>query len=560
MKNGDIVKQWDTLDSQRSSIKTMWDAIEKIIAPYRGDFFVDPSDENAVDWDRRYVFDGTAIMANQNLAASIHSNITNPAFQFFEVGFRDDVLSEDQASKEWVEKCSKLLYEELQDSNFNTEAPEVYMNMTTFAEGPVFQEQKNPDGTKWKGIEFAALPVKECCAELDASGRVLRFYRKLNWTLIKIAEKFGTDTLPQELQEAMKSGKTQEKHELIFCIFKRDLGPEGDSLDLSKPIAPKKRPYGCKYVLKKGAKTLGEEGGYYEMPVFYPFWRKNPDSAHGYCPAMFALGDALTLNKLVELVLRAGEKAIDPCYMGTDRGVIGDLDLSPGGFTQVREMGQLEELTSSARFDVSAIQIEKLQRQIEKYFYVDQLELKESPAMTATEASIRYELIQRLLGSTLGRIVAEFLDPMIERAFNIMWRAGRFPEPPKLVLERKAVLDITYTGPMAQAQRFSQVANVERWLGFVLTIGKDHPEAMDIPNIEEIIKGCGDMLNVPARFINEATAIKAKRKQREDVQARASNAMIAKDSAAAANQMAEADMKQGSSKQVSFMQPGAAAA
>ena len=149
----------------------------------------------------------------------------------------------------------------------------------------------------------------------------------------------------------------------------------------------------------------------------------------GNSPAMIALPDIMTLNQLVELIIRSSEKVVDPATLVTERGLISDLDLTPGGMTVVRDIeGSVKPYESRARFDVSELQREKLKDSVNRAFYVDQLQLKDSPAMTATEVQVRYELMQRLLGPTLGRLMSDFLDPLLSRTFSIMYRNGALPE------------------------------------------------------------------------------------------------------------------------------------
>jgi len=90
-------------------------------------------------------------------------------------------------------------------------------------------------------------------------------------------------------------------------------------------------------ILYEDATQLGDEGGYFEMPAFVPRWRKTAGSQWGYSPAMVCLSDVLTLNQLVELILIAGEKVVDPPVLGRRRGVFGDVDLRAGGYTTVAD-------------------------------------------------------------------------------------------------------------------------------------------------------------------------------------------------------------------------------
>jgi len=57
----------------------------------------------------------------------------------------------------------------------------------------------------------------------------------------------------------------------------------------------------------------------------------------------------------------------------------------------------------------SGSQIAEMQQQIRSRFYTDELQLKDSPQMTAMESQIRYELMQRILGAPLNHLcVAQY--------------------------------------------------------------------------------------------------------------------------------------------------------
>ncbi len=67
------------------------------------------------------------------------------------------------------------------------------------------------------------------------------------------------------------------------------------------------------------------------------------------------------------------------------------------------------------------LNIEEQRREaIRQAFFVDQLMLRESPNMTATEVIARNEEKMRLLGPVLGRLQAEMLQPLINRSFNLL--------------------------------------------------------------------------------------------------------------------------------------------
>ncbi len=516
MDGKEIVKRFDHLVSLRKTVEDIWDVINKLVVPFRGDFFRDISTEHAVTWrDNREIFDSTAVDAVGTLAASIHGSLTSPAIRWFELAFRLDGLNDDKEARQWLEQAAHQCFLALQDSNFNLEANETYIDLVSYGTSMIIEEVEEKNG-KFRKLNFQSVPVEETWFEQDHRGHANKSYRRFMWTIDQIVSKFGEDALPESMKTMVGNAKAMDhKYKVIMCIYPR---PEKEDADVSKILAPKERPWGMKYVMHKDAFELGDEGGYYENPAFIPRWRKTSKSMWGHGPAMIALPDILTINQLVELILKATEKVVDPATMVTERGLLSDLDLEPSGLTVVRTLDSMQPYESKARFDVSQLQRETLERKIRSIFFVDQLELKESPAMTATEVQTRYELMQRLLGPTLGRLQSDYLDPLVQRTFNILYRAGQFGEVPQSVLDSSGELDIIYTGPLVRAQRADIAQGVARWVASLAELGEIAPEVLDIPNWDEIARELGSLEGVPAKLMNSKKVIKQKRDEREEAQ------------------------------------------
>ena len=48
--------------------------------------------------------------------------------------------------------------------------------------------------------------------------------------------------------------------------------------------------------------------------------------------------------------------------------------------------------------------------------------------------------------------------------------------------------EIEYVGPMARSQRFDTVASIERWMMAVSQLAAVYPEALDVPDVDEVVK------------------------------------------------------------------------
>ena len=513
MNNEQIIKRLEHLTAERKTIDSTWQTIEKYITPYRGQFFEDQTSEHEQNWRKREIFDSTAVNACQTLSASIHGSITSPAFRWFDLQFRVDQLNQTQEAKEWLDDTADRIYNALQESNFNLEVGECYTDLVSYGTSVVLEEFTGDELTG-ENIEltFSAVPIKEAYFEEDHKGGIATFYRRLMWTPSQIISKFGEENVPEKINALQAKGHT-DRMEVIYCIWKRKGIDDVDGI-----VAPEKRPYAYRYILKEGCCELGEEGGYYEMPAYAPRWRKTSESKWGNSPAMNALNDVLTLNELVELILRSAEKVIDPPWVTTMNNIMSDLDMRPAGLNVVRDPSKLMPMNSAARFDVSQLQKGDLVQAIQKAFYMDQLQLKDSPAMTATETMARMELMQRTLGPTLGRLQSDLLDPLISRTLNILFRSGQLKELPESLQKMGGDIDVSYVGSLSRSQKMDGIANVERYLGLLGGIAQFKPEVLDLFNQDKAARDLGVDLNIPAAYLNSDEDVQALRQQRAEQQ------------------------------------------
>ncbi|MCK5714798.1 MAG: hypothetical protein KAH64_02465 [Nitrosomonadaceae bacterium] len=518
MDSKDIIARFRAVKSSRTTVQSIWDWIERYIAPYRGDFFKDDATSDSVEWRRPWVYDATGVMAAQNLASSLNSRLTSASTRWFGLRFRSESMNEDKEAVEWLQESTKRCFDALQDSNFNTEINETYQDLVCFGTSVLMEEENTDDGDDSK-LNFNSVPIKECYFEEDHNGGVLNFYRHIRWTVGQIKDFFGDQPIPEYILDEIyePAADPDKKYDIIFCIFRClsvELNPNAGVL------AAKKRPYGFKYVLLNTGDVIGDEGGYYEKPAFVARWRKTSASMWGNSPAMIALSDVMTLNRTIELNLTAVEKSLDPPTLTTSRGLIGDLDLTAGGLTTVRDINELQPFTTNARFDVTYQEMNRLRENIESYFFIPQLILppmQGTPA-TATEISVRMQQLEALIGPTLGRLQTDMLDPIVSRTFRILLRAGQLPEmPDSLMKAENGEIDIEYTSPFAKTQEASNVQALEQWIAGIANFAQVQEDVLDIPDWDQAFKDLAAMRGVEAKNIKSETEIKRIRKEREEV-------------------------------------------
>ena len=246
-----IVSNYGRLKAERSNVEGMWDFVDRFVMPYRATNYHSKTSEQEVDWRRRDIYDSTAPEAADALSASIQGSLITPSARWFDLRFQKEELNKDQDAREWLEDCGNQIFMELQSSNFNLEAAEAILDLVSYGTMALLEEE-DEDGN----LVFSCAPCSDIYFELGALGQVIRFYRKLEWTVLQLIDKFGEENVPSEILERDEPGK---KYEVVWCIFE-DL--ENKHADTSKTLASNARPFQYKYVMVEGHEVL-KDGGYY---------------------------------------------------------------------------------------------------------------------------------------------------------------------------------------------------------------------------------------------------------------------------------------------------------
>jgi len=491
----DILKRLDRLDSSKSQWTSHWQEILDYVMPRKAEVSINYS-KGAKRTEKLY--DSSAIHANTLLAASLQGTLTSASLPWFHLRVRDNNLNESREVQVWLEDCRNRMYKSFNSSNFNTEVHEFYLDICSIGTSCIEVEEAE------EGFNFRTLHISEYYIAENHRGQIDTLYRKFEYTARQAKQRWG-DSCGPKVDNALKSDP-DKKLTFVHCVM--------PSSEYTKKKATK-LPYISIYICKDD-KTVVSEGGYNEMPYLVTRWSKASGEEYGRSPAYNALPDIKTLNKAVELGLKAWAKAIDPPLLVEDDGVIGRVVTKPAGITIVRRDGAIKPLNSGARFDVSDMKESELRGAIKQAFYSDQLELQSGPQMTATEVQVRYELMQRLLGPTLGRFQTEFLNPLIERCFAIMQRNEMFAPAPGAL--DGVGIDIEYVGPLARSQRMEEATAVERLYEMAANLAQIAPEIMDNIDHDKAIRSRAELLGVPKNIMRDPQEIEEKRQAQRDQQ------------------------------------------
>jgi hypothetical protein len=153
--------------------------------------------------------------------------------------------------------------------------------------------------------------------------------------------------------------------------------------------------------------------------------------------------------------------------------------------------------------------LKEMRDSIKEAFHNDELQLRDSPQMSATEAQIRYELMNRVLGPTMGRIQTSLLSKILDRTFKTLLRNNQLGAIPTQVTAAKAQYKVVYTGALMRAQQSDEVAAIERWLGQVGAAAKVFPKVMNVVDIMQWARDLAVRLNVPGKILRSVKEAEA---------------------------------------------------
>jgi hypothetical protein len=515
------VRRYKDLLSERSTWDTSLQDIADYVVPHRSNITTTRQD-GAKQTDK--LFDSTAIHSKNLLASSLYTTLTPATQPWLSLVMRQEELNGQKATTDWLEDCARRMHRALRQSNFTTAVHEMYGDLTALGTGNLFAEEKGMSASgRFAGLRFRTIPWGEYVVAEDAEGVVDTVYRCLKLSVRAVIRKWGEQAVSQDLREKMKS-KPDEKVEILHAVYPREDRKYDDDGN-ARPGAANMAWASC--YIEMATKKLLQESGFEEFPFMVPRWDKTSGETYGRGPSHTAIPDVKSLNAAKEFILKAAPLAMMPPSLERDDSVVGEIDRTPGGRNVVTGQGPLSEqlafLDTKNRPDLSQIVLNDLRAAIRQMYYADQLVLPDNPQMTATEVLALQEQMLRLLGPTAGRLYSEFLNPLVERIFAIMYRTGAFlPEPQELQMYRQQSgdpdIDVEYEGPLARAQRTIELNAQERNIGFATAVSQFYPAIWDNYNLDKMAQSRASITGLPSDEMRSDEEIEGIRSQRAEQQ------------------------------------------
>lgn len=463
-----IIKQQEFLDAERGTWNTRWQNMANLVRPMRSEFNLKRAEGDSSK--TQYIYDSTALLAQDNLASGLWSQITNAATSWFMLRHPDDGINDKRENKLWLDRATKTMQFAFSSrgNRFYSQALELYRDCPTFGTAVMYSELRDDRAS----LHFRSVPLDQAFIDANKWGEVDRVYRRFKMTNRQALQAFGEEAFPvnstvRKQQETLPFAK----HDYIHAVMPID------DIDVNQVQRVAGKAFASFWVSVMD-RSIVREGGYFEMPYQVPRWNEASRGVYGDSQADLAMPDVRMVNTMAKTTLSAAELRVKPPLLAPNESVMRGanrrgLRTGPQAimYGAVDSQGRQLVHPLQAGGDVGlGLEMEEQRRNaIREAFFFSLLQMVASPSATATEILAKEEEKLRLMGPQLGRLQNEFLDPLIDRVFALLLRAGAFGDEDDIPEDLRGVdLQVRYVSPLARAQRVQEAGAADR---LVMSVG-----------------------------------------------------------------------------------------
>lgn len=468
------------------------------------------------------------------LASNLHSMLTNSMLLWFALSTGDVKLDRVTRIRKYLQKTSNKAHEILNGSNFVTEIHEVYLDLVTFGTAPMRIEED--DETL---IRFHAHRAYEIDIDENHKKEIDTVFITYKMTVRSAFKKYGADVFGRFKDDLAKD--MDESIEILHAVFPRE-----DASSRKDKNFAKKKAFASIHIYKEKELVI-KEGGFDDFPWVVPRWIKNTTEKWGRSPAMKGMPEIKLCNQMDKTTIRSAQKVVDPSLMVPDDGYMGRVNTAPGGLNPYRAGTQdrIYPLETGSNPGLGMDIIAAKEDKVKKAFYLDQLQLRDGPQMTATEVQTHNNNQLRTMGPIAGRLNPELLKPIIGRVLAIMVKKNLMPEDMPEELEGM-IPKVIYTSQMARAQKQSQIQVLDAYVSKIAQASALDSTVMDLIDLDSYAMVVAELDNVSGEIFREDKDLKEFRAQKEEegvrqqqIEESVSSSQAAKNSADAVNKLRE---------------------
>ncbi len=522
-------KRRSALKMERASFIPHWQDLSDWIAPRRGRFVT--SDRNKGDKRNRKIINSAGTIAQRTLASGMMAGITSPARPWFRLATPDPAMRDLAPVKVWLATVEGLMRDIFAASNLYNVLPTLYKELGTMGTGCMSVVEDFEDVIRCTPFTVGSYMIAN-----NERLTVNTMYREFQMTVSQLMAKKEREgwRLSNAVQNLWDRGDAEEWIDVVHVVERND------DRDIRRHDF-RGKPFRSVYYEPNGdGDVLASLKGFDEFPILAPRWEVTGEDVYGTdCPGMIALGDIKQLQLEEKRKAQAIDKNVNPPLHGPASLMHKEISSLPGGIT-IYDSGADGRHTLRPVYEVQPrinelmLDIQSVEHRIDRAYFADlflMLAQSDRRQITAREIEERHEEKLLMLGPVLERLHDELLDPLIDRTFAIMLRAGILPEPPA---ELQGVeLKVEYISLLAQAQKAVGVSGIDDMTSYVAQVSALEPSARHKWDFLGAIDARAEMLGVPPQLVRPDDTVR----QIADAEAQQ---MAAQQALAAAGPMADA--------------------
>jgi hypothetical protein len=553
----------ENLIQERSTWERRWQDLGDYLLPTRPRFTV--SDANRGDRTNKKILDSTATQSVDIARSGLLNGMASPSRPWFMLDTVSRRIEKTNEVLEWLTAFRDRILDVLERTNFYAALGQMFEDELVFGTAAM-GIYEDPESI----VRCHVFPVGSYVIAQDAAGRVNTFAREFRMTAQQAVEKFGIARVSHRTRMAYLHERYQEPIEVRHLIQPNNM-PSTDS-----PYAtdlPWKECYWEKGA-QDGPDELLKESGYHEFPIIVARWERSDEDTYATrWPGSVALGDIKMLQAMERKIVNGLNKMVDPALVGSSSLKNRPVSLLSGEITyeDITQTGQGLRPIHEVRLPIGELEekANQVRERIRHAFYVPYflMLLSDARGQPPTAEEIRQRMREKLqvLGPVLERHSDDVFGPVIERVSAVMmrlaepaWAAGydgMVPIPPEDLED--AELRVEYISEVAQAQRMTGLAGLERHLDFAGIISQTYgPDVLDNIDIDEAMAEHASMVGISPKIRRDEREREAVRSARNQQVAMQQGIEAAPQLASAAKDLSQVDVDQATGK----MRPAAPAA
>jgi len=517
------------LVSDRDRWKPHWEDIARMYLPRRYSWLTSSRAVNGLERNK-FILDPTGTFSARTLASGMMNGITSPARPWINLGAKGYDLAEHRELAINLQQRESILYSIFAESNFYSAISTLYLDLVLFGSAAMLVYDDDQ-----AIIRCYNSALGEFFFSQSHRLQVDIFAREFNLNVAQIVARWGIDNVSTGIRTAFETptGGKLTSHTIVHLIE-----PNKDDGLVAKTFK-----YREVYWERGGESgTILAANGFHELIGAFARWETIGNDNYGSSPAMDNYPDVVQLQAETKNKAQGLDKMVRPPMLADIQLQNKPSALVPHGITYVSGINSVGmKPIHEVRLPIAELSndILSIQQRIGRGFHNDLFRMISNldTVRSATEISGLKEEKLVLLGPVLQRFEVEVLNPIILRTLALAKRRGVLPDYPEQYQDIE--VEISYNSVLSVAQKAFNTVPTERYLQFIGEVAPIYPEAVNVPNMDNILLNYGNALGLAADEMNspeDIAAAKAQQQQAAGDQSQLDQGSQIVDSAAALSQ------------------------